>query len=82
MKRRELGLSLLKENPYGVIEYWNPITEAYGYGRIKEVSSSIIDKKTNWELYQTSGFVDGEIVRITQTGDIRLTENGDYRIIQ
>jgi hypothetical protein len=74
--------NLLKSNPYGLIKYYDPFYEDYGYGWIKEVSSSIIDKKTNFELYETTGVSESGSFRMLQDGNIRLLETDGYRLLE
>lgn len=73
---------ILKNNPYSLIKFYDPIKNDYGFGWIKEVSSSIIDKTTNWELYETTGVTGSDSYRLLQDGNLRLLEDEGIRLLE
>lgn len=72
----------LQNNPYGLIEYYDPINEAVGYGFLKEVSTTLTDKTTNWQLYETKYTGSDESFRLLQDGTYRLLEDGGRRLLE
>ena len=76
------NFKLAQNNPYGLISYPDLITGVQGYGYIKELSTNIVDKKTNYELWETVGFVEGENYRLLQDGSYRLLEDGGIRLLE
>lgn len=72
----------LQADPYGLIEYYDPINENVGYGFLKEVSTSLIDKTTNWQLYETNYTGSDENFRLLQDGSYRLLEDGGRRLLE
>ena len=47
----------LKNNPFGLIKFWDNISNVWRYGWVKEVSTEPIDKKTNWKIAIASSHV-------------------------
>lgn len=77
-----LLFNTLKENPYGVILYPDLISGETGYGYLKEISRSIIDKKTNVELWEAKIVIENESLRLLEDGYVRLLEDGGYRLLE
>lgn len=75
-------VSVLQADPYGLVKYINPLNGVVTYSYIKEVSSSLIDKSTNFELWVTTGFIEGENIRLLENGSYRLLENGGIRLLE
>ena len=73
---------LARNNPYGLYGYPDPLTGETSYGYLKELSTSPIDKKTNVELWETTGFVEGEAYRLLEDGSYRLLETGAIRLLE
>jgi len=65
---------LIQGRPYELIKYYDVLTGVDGYGFIKEVSTSLIDKSTNWELIESDGF--------SESGNFRLLQDGSYRLLE
>jgi len=76
------NFATLQANPYGLIEYTNPLTDTLSYGYIREISTSKIDKGTNFELWETTGFSEEGNFRLLQDGSYRLLEDGNKRLLE
>jgi len=64
---------MLKNNPYGIVRFWDYINNDWQYGWIEEVSTEPIDKKTNWRVSIISQYV----TPIPQTFKLKML-SGDY----
>jgi hypothetical protein len=74
--------TLLQNNPYGIVKYPDPLTEIDGYMYLDEVSTTLIDKKTNWEGREITGFSEEGAFRLLQDGSYRLLETGGRRLLE
>ncbi|WBC28471.1 virion structural protein [Rhodobacteraceae phage LS06-2018-MD05] len=74
--------NLLKNNPYKVIKYWNPLLQDYSYGNIEEVSTSPIDKKTNWKIRVRKEFSESGSFILLQDGSYILLEDGGRILLE
>jgi hypothetical protein len=75
----------ITDNPYGLMAYPDIVNGGIGYGYIPrggEISSNLVDKTTNVELWETIGFSDTERIRLLQDGNYRLLEDGGLRLLE
>ncbi len=66
----------LKSNPYGIVKFFNPVSKAWGYGWIKEVSVESVDKSTNFELIEAISAVEVLYKWLNNTGGNWLWNSG------
>lgn len=76
------AFNAIKANPYGLIQYYDVVKQDLGFGWLKEISTSLIDKKTNIELYEGISTIPPKGVRLLQDGGVRLLEDGGERLLE
>lgn len=75
----------LVNNPYGLIEYPDLVNGGTGYGYIPrggEISTNLVDKTTNVELWETKGFSEEGNSILLQDGNYILQESGDRFLLE